>query len=385
MTPVDEAMLLSAAWDGVQTAASMAQVAVPASPSFTGDRATDIARFRDAWLKLPDTLRDFPPTRWIAISSMAESLHDCHTYFVGPSLNLGGDEPQDRALSGFGMTLTGRPPVVAVIETNPWSPAAVSGLQPGDTLLSIDGEDTAGKGPLDVMRLVGDGEEGSNVEIRAQRPGQPGPITVTLNRSSYAPINIQERVLDGGIGYIRIHDWSDRRITQRLREALSRFNKSKVKKWIIDLRGNPGGFVSPDPISLFYTDGVAIRARQRDGSITEDQATGDALSGVKPLDVLVDDSTASMSEIFALALQEHHVAHLVGTKTSGCIGATFVDDIGDGSGLGVTFETMLGPVTGADLNGIGITPDEVVPRTVDDIVGGRDPQLEAAIADLKEQ
>jgi carboxyl-terminal processing protease len=382
ITPVDEAALLAAAWRGVQSVAGMSDLPVPPAPAFTGDRATDVGLFADAWMGLPANLREFPPTRWTAISAMAESLNDCHTYFLGPSLNPGGPSDQDRSLSGYGMTLTGRPALVAEVEKEPWSPAAAAGLQPGDMLVSIGGQDIAGKGPLEVLRLLADGDEGSNVEIRVQRPDRPDSVALRLNRSTYEPVNIQTRVLDGSIGYVRIHDWMDPRLTQRLREALLRFDKKKVTKWLIDLRGNPGGLVTADPISLFLYDGVAVRGRRRDGVIEEDQAARDTLPA-KPLDVLVDGGTASMSEIFALSLQEHQLARLIGTKTDGCIGETLVDDIGDGSGLAVTFETVLGPVTGAELNGVGVTPDQVVERTAADIVTGRDPQLDAAVADLK--
>jgi carboxyl-terminal processing protease len=385
VTPVDEAALLGAAWDGVQTAARSRNLPEPTPPSFTGDRAIDIDRFRRAWFSLPEELAFYPPTRWTAIRSMARSVNDCHTYFLGPALPNSNKDPQNRALSGFGMTLTGKPPVVAEIETEPYSPAAVARLQPGDSLLSIDGQDTTSMGPLDVLILLDGHEEGENVDIRLHRPGQFEPVTVTLNLAEYSPQNLQAKVLDGGIGYIRLHDWEDSRVTSQLLTAFARFDKSKVKKWIIDLRGNPGGLVTADAISLFLPEGVAIRARRRDGIIEEDPASGYVLANLKPLDLLVDDGSASMSEIFALALQEHHAARLVGTKTYGCIGETFIDDIGDGSGLAVTFETMLGPVTGAELNGVGITPDEIVPRSVDDLVAGRDPQLDAAIADLNTQ
>ena len=385
VTPVDEAALLAAAWDGVRRVALSEGQPAPEAPSFTGDRQVDLERFRRAWLTLPPDLIIYGPTRWTAIASMARSINDCHTYFLGPELPNSGGDPQNRALSGYGMTLTGRPPVVAEIETEPYSPAAVARIQPGDSLLSIDGEDTTSMSPLDVLILLDGHEEGSNVDIRLQRPGQADPLTVTLNLAAYTPQNLQARVLDGGIGYVRVHDWLDLRLTSQLRTAFARFDKSNVKKWVIDLRGNPGGIVTADPISLFLPDGVAIRGRRRDGIVEEDPATGFVLPSLKPLDVLVDEGSASMSEIFALALQEHHVARLVGTKTDGCIGETMIDDIGDGSGLAVTFETMLGPVTSAELNGIGIAPDVVAPRTVEDLSAGRDPQLDAAIADLSGQ
>ena len=382
VTPVDEAALLSAAWAGIETVARTGELEIAPLPPLSGDRARDLDVFRAAWRDLPLEMRAFEGTRWTAIDSLARSINDCHTYFLGPSLAGDDGEFEDRTLDGYGMTLTGRPAVVAGVETNPYSPAAVSGILPGDTILSVDGEDATAKGPLDVLLLLDSREANTNVDIVVRRPGQPGETTITINLSPYTPKNLQVQILQGGVGYIRIHHWVDKKLTQQLRDALVRFNKDNVKMWIIDLRGNAGGFVTTGPMSLFLPEGVVIRARGRDGAVTDESATGGTLPVPKPLAVLVDDASASMSEMFALALQEHDAAHLVGTNTAGCIGRTFISNIGDGSGLAVTRDLMLGPVTSADLNGLGVTPDEIVERTVDDIVAGRDPQLEAAISHL---
>src|SRR5207302_2632763 len=86
VTPVDEAALLAAAWDGVRTAARSQHVPEPEAPSFTGDRAVDIDRFRRAWFSLPEELAFYPPTRWTAVRSMARSINDCHTACLGPEL-----------------------------------------------------------------------------------------------------------------------------------------------------------------------------------------------------------------------------------------------------------------------------------------------------------
>ncbi len=384
VTPPDEAALMTAAWEGVRKSATLVDLPPPAPIEFSGDRAADLVRFESAWRGLRPDFRGFPGTRWTAIQSMAESLNDCHTYFLGPRLVDPSAAPQqDRALSGFGMTLTGKPAVVAEIEKEPWSPAATSGLQPGDTILDIDGQSTDGKGPLDTLMILADGDRGSNAAVRVRRPGQAEPMTLTLNRTDYEPVNVQSHVLDGGVGYIRVHSWSDEQATRKLRQVLNDLSGSKTPGWIIDLRGNPGGILNVDPMSLFFADGTAIRQKLRNGSIEDDPANGAVLPKLKPIIVLVDDGSASMSEMFALALQEHHIAKLVGSKTAGCIGGTYSADNGDGSGLAVSFATMLGPVTGTALNGIGITPDEVVERTAEDLAAGRDPQLQAAIAELK--
>jgi carboxyl-terminal processing protease len=381
VTPVDSAALLGAAWQGVQKAASAAGYGEPGAPYFGGDRAADIAAFRNAYTGLPMRLRDNPLTRFTAISAMARSLNDCHTYFLGPTADDSEkDTFGDRPLNDFGMTLSGRPPVIT--GTEPFSPASTAGLRAGDTILSIDGEDLSGKGPLDAVLLIAEGEEGSTAELRVRRPGLISELTLNLKRVAYTPPNVESQVISGGIGYVRIREWTGPGLAKQMKTILTRFTKDGVKKWIVDLRGNPGGVIDDDAISLFVPDGIIVRARQRDGRILETRASGDALERLAPMAILIDDGSASMSESFALALREYDIAHIVGTKSYGCIGETYIAGLGDGSGLAVTFGLIQGPKTSVELNGVGITPDEIVTRSTDDIIAKRDPQLDAAIAYL---
>jgi carboxyl-terminal processing protease len=384
VTPVDTAALLSAAWDGVRKAADVSGFAQPAAPSFGGDRESDFDAFSSAYAALPEDLRDSPLTRFTAISTMARSLNDCHTYFLGPTADEADlDTFKDRALSDYGMTLSGRPPVIT--ETESFSPASTAGLRAGDTIVRVDGEDAAEKGPIDVLIQIAEGDAADTVELRVRRPRAVEEIAIQLERTFYTPPNVQSSVLSGGIGYVRLREWTGAGMANQLRTILTRFNKDKIAKWVIDLRGNPGGIIDDDTLSLFVRDGVIVRSRQRDGAVQETNATGAALDHVAPIALLIDDGSASMSEAFALMLREYGLARLVGTKTYGCIGQTYVDGLGDGSGLAVTFGLLQGPKTQVELNGVGVTPDEIVTRTTDDIIAKRDPQLDAAIAYLASQ
>ena len=129
--------------------------------------------------------------------------------------------------------------------------------------------------------------------------------------------------------------------------------------------------------------GVIVRDHGRTGQPEENVATGNVLPELRPTVLLTNNGTGSVAEIFAAALQEYHKAYIIGTKTNGCVGFTDVSPLGDGSSLAVTTNVNLGPVTGQALNGVGVTPDEVVGRTNADIAAGRDPQLDAAVAYLK--
>jgi len=190
-------------------------------------------------------------------------------------------------------------------------------------------------------------------------------------------------VLVGAIGYVRIRNFIDGGVAQPLRTALTVFDAQGVRSWIIDLRGDPGGRLDPDAISLFVKDGVIVRDRGRGGVLEEERASGATLPVVRPTVLLTNNRTGSVAEVFAAALQEYHQAYVIGANTNGCVGYTDIQPLGDGSSLAVTTNTHLGPVTNNKLNGVGVAPDEPVARTQNDIANARDPQLDAAIAHLR--
>ncbi len=381
VAPVDPGALLKAAWDGVRRAADARGFAPPAAPSFTGVRAADFAAFEAAYASLPGDLGEDRLTRFTAINAMARSLNDCHTFFIGPSADEADrDVFKDKVLSDFGMTLAGHPPVIT--DTESFSPASLAGLRPGDTIVGIGDEATDDGGPVDVLLLLYENEEGSSVDVRVRRPGHSEALTLPLELTSYTPPNVQSQVIDHDVGYVRIRSWTGEGLAPQLRTILERFSDDGIDKWIIDLRGDPGGVVDDAAISLFVPDGVIVRTLERGGAIRETRASGDALDHVPPLAILIDDGSASMSESFALTLREYGIARLVGTKSAGCIGETYVAGLGDGSGLAVTFALIQGPKSGDDAYRSGLTPDEIVERTTDDIIADRDPPLDAAIAYL---
>jgi carboxyl-terminal processing protease len=164
--------------------------------------------------------------------------------------------------------------------------------------------------------------------------------------------------------------------------VLEDFERRGMTGWIIDLRGNPGGRLDVEAMSLFVREGVVVQARGRDGATEENRASGQALAALRPTVLLTNNQTGSVAEVFAAALQEYGAAHVIGANTNGCVGYTDVQYFGDGSSLAVTTHVNLGPVSDVVLNGVGVTPDQFVARTQDDIANARDPQLDAAVAYL---
>jgi len=378
--PPDGHALLETAWDAAAAKARALGAPAAPSPRLGGDLAADAAAFHDAYVRLVAGLADPTPVRFAAIQAMAQSLHDCHTFFLNPvaSDTLVGTR-QGKGAVGIGVELAGVPPLVT--EVIPGGPAANAGIVVGDRITAIGDTDASAFGPAAAFDLI-NGDEGTTVKLRLRR-ADGKTVDLTLTRARVVPPNIESRMLGDGIGYVRLREFIDGGIAASLRAALESLTARGATKWIVDIRGNPGGRLDVDAISLFVKDGVIVRDHGRSGGEHEQSASGKTLPAVLPTALLVDNGTGSVAEIFAAALQQYHVAYVVGATTNGCVGYTDVSPLGDGSSLAVTTNVNQGPVTGKPLNGVGVVPDEAVARTQTDIAAGRDPQLDAAVAYLK--
>jgi carboxyl-terminal processing protease len=310
---------------------------------------------------------------------MSQGLQDCHTFFLNPvASHTITDARSGKGTVGIGIELAGVPPLVTEVITG--GPAARAGVLVGDRVAAVDGTDTSNLGPSSTFDLI-NGDEGSDVDVRL-RHATGDVVNVTIRRERVTPPNVDARVIDGRVGYVRVRNFVDDGVRGPLRDALSAFEAQGLGGWIIDLRGNPGGRLDTEAISLFVKDGVVVRDHGRDGAPEEVRANGEMLPALRPTVLLTNNRTGSVAEVFAAALQEYGVAYIIGGNTNGCVGYTDIRELGDGSSLAVTTHVNLGPVTGNELNGIGVVPDEQVARTADDIANGRDPQLDAAIAHL---
>jgi carboxyl-terminal processing protease len=381
INPRDHAPLLADAWTILSQEAAAAGLAAPAQPAFSGDRTAAFATFRAAYVPLAARAGDPTKLRYGAIRGMAQGLVDCHTFFLSPvSSTTLVDARAGKGTVGIGVELAGLPPLIIEVVTG--SPADRAGVLVGDRIAAIDGADASGLGPAGAFDLI-NGDEGSAVRLRVRRAS--GAVDeMTITRARVRPPNVDPRTLDGNIGYVRVRNFVDGGIYAELRDALTFFESRGVTSWIIDLRGNPGGRLDTPAASLFVPEGaVVMRTRGRDGVVQEERATGERLPVVRPTVLLTDQRTGSVAEVFAAALKEHSAAYLVGANTNGCVGFTDDRPLGDGSSLAVTTHVNIGPVSGTELNGVGIAPHLAVPRTPDDIANARDPQLDAAIAHLQ--
>jgi C-terminal peptidase prc len=307
--PLEPNTLLIQAWSGVQTEGAAQGLTVPRQPAFTGDRARDFAAFRAAYVPLASSAGDPKQLRYAAIRAMAASLHDCHTFFLSPvAADTINETREGKGSVGIGVALIGTPPLVT--EVIDGGPAARAGVLVGDRITSIDDKDASALGPSAAFELL-NGDEGTSVRLRLRRPGADAPLDLTIGRERVIPRNIETRVLGNGIGYVRIRNFLESGVHEPLRDALTAFDSQGVTKWIIDIRGNPGGQFDAEAISLFVKDGVTTRDRGRNLQIEETRASGDVLPVLRPLVLLTNNRTGSVAEAFAAALQEYHVAYVI--------------------------------------------------------------------------
>ncbi len=318
---------------------------------------------------------------WMVLRSMADSLHDSHTSFMTP------DEARrahETSFAGIGVLMSrpqdNQPPLIAEIFPN--SPAASSGLKRGDRIVAVDGQDVSGQAVGDVAGLIR-GQPGTTVRIQVTRLNSPQPLDFTMKRATVQVDQVIGRqVPNAPIGYLKIRQFSDPSVIDNVLGILQQGQQRGIRGWVLDLRGNPGG-------SLNVVVGAAAGFFNADHSIIGYQVDRDRQQTpleTQPLDllngaalvVLVDRDSASGAEIFAAALQEAKIATLVGTKTAGNVGVATLITLPDDSVLQVTEHRFVSP-SGAQLDGVGVTPDVVVDMTDEDLQNDRDPQLGKAL------
>jgi len=311
------------------------------------------------------------------VTNMTETINDRHTYFI-PAKQA---DAERRALQGdssivnFGfvsITVNGDLYVQQVI---PNSAVDEAGLRYGDHVLALNGQPVTGD---TRAALFANPQEGQTDTITVQHVGDANPTDLTVHIHRYTRLSLISRVLDGHIGYIETFEFYDT-IPQEFDDALASLHKQNVDSIIIDFRGNRGGVNVDHVMGRFLKSGTVlgmskgrrVNARQTAHSDGQERET-------LPVVVLVDDASGSASEIAALAFEENGAGTVIGTKTAGAVGSTSRFELGDSSLLSITIAVYIS-AKGASLNTIGVSPDLTVERTKDDIVAGRDPQLDAAI------
>jgi carboxyl-terminal processing protease len=342
---------------------------------------------RQNWLHQP--LPDRAAT-YNAIQQMLASLNDPYTRFLPPEQYRSLQASTSGELTGVGLQIAKdeRDGTLAVIAPVEGSPAAVAGLQPRDRILAIDGIPTVDLS-LDEAANHMRGTAGTQVTLTFERPGA-APEALALVRDHINLNPVSTRLIhaqpDLDVGYIRLSQFNGN-AAAGVAAAIAAFETAGVEGYVLDLRNNPGGLLTAGiEIARQWIDaGTIVYTVDRQGVLDSFEAKGTALTDA-PLMVLVNEGTASSSEILAGALQDNHRAQLVGTRTfgKGLIQSLF--DLSDGSGLVVTVAKYETPAH-HDINRSGIRPDQRVtasPTSREQVATEADQPYQVAVAQLAE-
>lgn len=317
-----------------------------------------------------------------AASGMVGAVGDPHTVFVEPLPAAIMDQDMQGSFEGIGASVDMVDGKVVIVRPLPNSPALQAGIQAGDVILAVDDQSLEGKSLLEAITMIR-GPQGTTVRLLIQREGVAEPFVVPVTRDKVELLTVESRMLDGGIGYVRLTEFNAI-ARDRLREALEQLSREDLKGLIFDLRGNPGGYLdmAVEVAGEFLPRGtLVLTEHERDREPKEYLVRGRGLATEVPLVVLVDGGSASASEIVAGAIRDHQRGTLIGTTTYGKGSVQNPHTLSDGSSLRVTVARWHLP-NGHNLDGNGIVPDIEVPRTPDEVLAGVDPQLDRAVAFL---
>lgn len=354
----------------------------------------DFAAFWKAWTILKN---DYVPTAtsskpvtdqdkvWGAISGLTASLGDPYTVFFPPVESEQFAMDIKGSFTGVGMEVGEEDGTLTIIAPLKGSPAEAAGIKTGDKIIRIDDTAAAHLSTEEAVNLIR-GEEGTKVTLTLVHKGKTVPYTVVITRQVISIPTIETKKLDDGIFYIALYSFTENS-PNLFRGALREFVESGDTKLILDLRGNPGGYLEAalDMASWFLPPGKVV--------VSEDYGPGkeptvyrskgyDVFNDSLKFVIIVDGGSASASEILAGALSEYGKATLVGDKTFGKGSVQELLPVTDDTTIKVTVARWLTP-NGNSISKQGIMPAIVIKPTEADIKAQKDVQLDRAVEFLK--
>ena len=316
-----------------------------------------------------------------AIDGMMQALGDPYSSYYYNYNTL--EDYLQGSFEGIGATVSKESGQLAVVSPIKGSPAERAGIKAGDHILEINGEPTDDLTVTEAVIKIR-GPKGTTVTLLIQHEGESTPVEMQIIRAKITEPSVDYKSLSDDIGYIQIAYFADHTVSE-FQTALNDAIINGSKGLILDLRGNPGGYleVVADIADEFLDGGVILYEATDSLEIIRDwTASSGGLAVDIPLAVLVDNSSASGSEVLAGALQDHGRAVIIGTQTFGKGSVDSTYELQDGSALYLTTGRWLTPDKHA-IEGVGITPDFVVEQSDEDTASGVDTQLNFAIEYLK--
>jgi carboxyl-terminal processing protease len=312
-----------------------------------------------------------------AIRGSVEALDDPYSLFLTPDERNRFFEEIRGEFTGIGAEISQEENTFVIVTPLPGSPAEAAGLKAQDVILAV-GDKPAGEFAFNELINAIRGPKGTSVALKIRRGEEEKSVTVRRDTIMVSSVTYEQR--EDGIAYVRLTQFGDD-TTKRMTEIARELKEKGARAVLLDLRNNPGGYLdsSIDVASLFVKDGTIVREKDKTGEEKAFEPTLESLLVDLPLVVLVNEGSASASEIVAGAIQDHSRGTLVGVKTYGKGSVQEVEDLEDGSALRLTVAAWLTP-KGRAIDQQGITPDVEV---VNDEATEADEQLDRAVELLK--
>jgi carboxyl-terminal processing protease len=321
-----------------------------------------------------------------AIKGLMESLGDEHSSYLDPEMLERFNAVLDGAeYEGIGAWVDLTKDYLTIVSPMPGSPAEKAGLRPGDKVIAINGEDMTGKDAAYARQLVL-GPEGTTVRLTILRQGVEEPFDVEVGRAAIITPSVSARMLDNQVGYIELFTFGDS-TNEELQKALKDLMAQNPAGIVLDLRNNGGGYrdTAIDVASQFVSQSPVMFEEFGDGRKEAFDTKKGGLATKIPLAVLINEGSASASEIVAGAIQDYQRGYLVGVTSYGKGSVqNFINLDNDQGAVRVTIARWLTPL-GRQINGVGLQPDFPVEITEEDLAAGRDPQLDQAVKVLLEK
>lgn len=317
-----------------------------------------------------------------AIRGMMDALGDKQTFYMDPVVYKNETQSLEGSYEGIGAYVDLDGKYLTIISPIEGSPAEAAGLKPGDAIIAIDGVDMTGFTPEDARQRVL-GPAGTEVTLTILREGEADPLEFTITRARIVIPSVTGEMIDGDVAYIDINTFGVN-TTSELNATLDELLPQNPRGIILDLRYNPGGYLTTavEVTSQFVESGVVLYEEYGDGRRDTYNTLGNGRATDLPIVVLINEGSASASEILAGALRDHGRAILVGVQSYGKGSVQQWIPLSNNQGAArVTIARWLTP-NEVNIDQVGIAPDVYVTFTEEDFAAGLDPQLDAAIETL---
>ena len=316
-----------------------------------------------------------------AINGALQSL-DPYSAYMSPELFDSIQTDTKGEFGGLGIEVGMEAGVVKVITPIDDTPAAKAGVKAGDYIVKIDDTQVQGKSLMEAVKLMR-GPVGSTIKLTIRRKGERKAINKIIKREIIEIKSVQSKILKEKVGYLRLKAFNDNSSKQLVEKIKKIENKERPVGYILDLRNNPGGLLTQAiRVTDFFLDEgeiVSTRGRKAIENRRFFAKKGDRVKG-KPLIVLINNGSASASEIVAGALKDHKRAIILGSNTYGKGSVQSIIPLNNGGGMRITISKYYLP-SGQSISGVGVSPDIFIDDDDDDfeIATETDKQLNYAI------